>query len=126
MKFTGLFTKTPAHKRFNYIPRHYDPREEEMKERQERIKKEVEAGLRKETEQDLLKHQSRIKGSFQAARKRSVQKSEPSAAVLRTLITLFIVIELWAYLQFGNVAFYGLALIVPFYLFLKFRSFKRS
>ncbi|GCC53587.1 hypothetical protein SanaruYs_38320 [Chryseotalea sanaruensis] len=126
MKFSGLFTKTPEHKRFNFMPRHYDPREDEMKEREERIQKEVEAGLRKETEEDLLRHQSRIKGSFQAARKRSVQKSAPSAAVLRTLITLFIVLELWAYLQFGNVALYGLLLIVPFYLFLKFRSFKQS
>lgn len=126
MKFSGLFTKTPAHKRFNFIPRHYDPREEEMKERQERIRKEVEAGLRKETEEDLLQHQSRIKGSFQAARKRSVQKNEPSAAVLRTVITLFIVLQLWAYLQFGNVALYGLLLVIPFYLFLKLRSFKRS
>jgi hypothetical protein len=126
MKFSGLFTKTPEHKRFNFMPRHYDPREDEMKEREERIQKEVEVGLRKETEEDLLRHQSRIKGSFQAARKRSVQKSAPSAAVLRTLITLFIVLELWAYLQFGSVALYGLFLIVPFYLFLKFRSFKQS
>jgi hypothetical protein len=126
MKFSGLFTKTPAHKRFNYIPRHYDPREEEMKERQERIRKELEAGLRKETADDLLQHQSRIKGSFQAARKRSVQKTEPSAAVLRTLITLFIVLELLAYLQFGNVALYGILLIIPFYLFLKLRNFKKS
>lgn len=126
MKFNGLFTKTPAHKRFNFTPRHYDPREEEMKEREERIRKEVEAGLRKETEEDLLRHQSRIKGSFQAARKRSIQKNEPSAAVLRTLITLFIVIELWAYLQYGNAALYGLLLIVPFYLFLKLRNIKQS
>jgi hypothetical protein len=126
MKFAGLFTKTPNYKRFNYIPRHYDPREEEMKERQERIRREVEAGLRKETAEDLQIHQSRIKGSFQSARKRSVQKTEPSAALLRTLITLFIVIELWAYLQFGNVAFYGVLIIIPFYLFLKLRNFKRS
>lgn len=126
MKFSGLFTKTPAHKRFNYTPRHFDPREEELKERQERIRKEIEAGLLKETKEDLQLHQSRIKGSFQAARKRSVQKSEPSTAVLRTLITLFIVIELWVYLQYGNIALYGVLIIIPFYLFLKLKNFKRS
>jgi cytochrome c-type biogenesis protein CcmH/NrfG len=124
MKFAGLFTKTPNHKRFNYVPRHFDPREEEFRERQERIMREVEAGLKKET--DIEQHRSRIKGSFQHARKRSIQKSAPSAAVLRTLITLFIVIELWAYLQFGNKALYGLFLIVPFYLFLRLRGFKKS
>jgi hypothetical protein len=128
MKFNGLFAKTPNHKRFNYVPRHYDPVEEERREREERIRREMEAGKHAATEQDLLAHQSRIKGGIQAARRRSLMQSSaaPSGALLRTIITLFIVMELWAYLQFGNVALYGLLLIVPFYLFLKFRSFKRS
>lgn len=126
MKFAGLFTKTPNHKRFNYVPRHYDPQEEERKEREERIKREVEAGKTVESPEQLEAYQPKIKGAFQAARKRSVQKTAPSAAILRTVITLFIVIELWAYLQYGNPALYGLVLIVPFYLFLKLRNFKQS
>jgi hypothetical protein len=128
MKFNGLFAKTPSHKRFNYVPRHYDPLEEERKQREERIKREFDAGRLPETEQDLLRHQSRIKGGIQAARKRSLRQDNtgPSGALLRTIITLFIVIELWAYLQFGNPALYGLVLIVPFYLFLKFKNFRRS
>jgi hypothetical protein len=126
MKFTGLFTKTPSHKRFNYVPRHYDPREEERKEREERIKQELAAGLKKGEPENLTHYSSKIKGAFQAARKRSAQKSEPSAALLRTVITLFIVILLWAYLQFGNVALYGLLAIIPFYLFLKLRNMRRS
>lgn len=126
MKFAGLFTKTPTHKRFNYTPRHYDPREEELREREEKIKREIEAGLRKDNDEELELHRSRIKGSFQHSRKRSVQKEGPSAAILRTLITLFIVIELWAYLQFGNKALYGLLLVVPFYLFLKLKNFKKD
>jgi hypothetical protein len=126
MKFAGLFAKTPNHKRFNYTPRHYDPREEELREREEKIKREVEAGLRKENDEALEQHRSRIKGSFQHARKRSIQVGGPSTAILRTLITLFIVLELWAYLQFGNQAFFGLFLIVPFYLFLKLKNFKKD
>jgi Flp pilus assembly protein TadB len=126
MKFTGLFTKTPSHKRFNYVPRHYDPQEEQRKEREERIKQELQAGLRQSEPEDLTHYTSKIKGSFQAARKRSAQKSEPSAALLRTVITLFIVILLWAYLQFGTVALYSLVIIVPFYLFLKLRNVRRS
>jgi hypothetical protein len=125
MKFVGLFGKTPAHKRFNFIPRHYDPAEEERKEREERIKQEIEAGLRKEeTEEELALHRSKIKGAIQSARKRSNMKAgQPSAAILRTAITLFLVIQLWAYLQFGSVALYGMLLLVPVYLFMKLRSF---
>ncbi|MCZ8355027.1 MAG: hypothetical protein O9340_09850 [Cyclobacteriaceae bacterium] len=124
MKFVGLFGKTPAHKRFNYIPRHFDPLEEQRKEREERIKQEIKAGLRKETEEDLANHRSKIKGAMQAARRRSnMQAGQPSAAILRTAITLFLVIQLWAYLQFGSVALYGMLLLVPAYLFMKLRSF---
>lgn len=126
MKFVGLFGKTPKHKRFSFVPRHYDPAEEQRKEREENIRRELEAGLRKDTDSAFEDRQSRIKGSFQSARKRSVQTSAPSAAILRTAITLFIVIELWAYLQFGNAALYGLLVIIPLYLFLKLRGFKRN
>lgn len=125
MKFVGLFTKIPSYKQFNYSPRHYDPRQEERKEREEKIRREIEAGLRPETQQDLEKHESRIKGSFQTARRQAARQKDPSTALLRTIITLFIVIMLWAYLQFGTTALYGAFLIVPFYLFLKFRKFKR-
>jgi hypothetical protein len=125
MKFVGLFGKTPTHKRFNYIPRHFDPLEEQRKEREERIKQEIEAGLRKEeTEEDLALHRSKIKGAIQSARRRSNMKvGQPSAAILRTAITLFLVIQLWAYLQFGSAALYGMLLLVPAYLFMKLRSF---
>lgn len=127
MKFNGLFTKTPSYKRFNYTPRHYDPLEEERKERMERLQKELEAGKRTETDEELAAHQSRIKGGIQAARRRSAAKgSTLSSALLRTIITLFIVVELLAFLQFGTVALYGVLLLVPFYLFLKLRNFKRS
>jgi Flp pilus assembly protein TadB len=126
MKFVSLFGKTPNYKRFNYTPRHYDPIEDERKKREEEIRRELEAGLRVETKEELELRQSKIKGSFQAARRRSAQKGAPSIALVRTIITLFIVILLWAFLQFGTIALYGLILVVPFYLFLKLKNFKRS
>ncbi|NJN41989.1 MAG: hypothetical protein HC811_06980 [Flammeovirgaceae bacterium] len=41
MKFFSLFTKTPVHQRFQYNPRYFDPKKEEMKEREERIMREL-------------------------------------------------------------------------------------
>ena len=41
MKFLQIFTKIPNYKKFGYTPRHYDPKEEERKERELRIQKEL-------------------------------------------------------------------------------------
>ncbi|MBL7866183.1 MAG: hypothetical protein JNK10_15005, partial [Cyclobacteriaceae bacterium] len=47
MKFPQIFIKTPSHKRFNFTPRFYEPQVEERKEREERIRQELEEqGLR--------------------------------------------------------------------------------
>jgi hypothetical protein len=40
MKFLQLFTKIPNYKRFGYVPRHFDPKEEARKERELRLKRE--------------------------------------------------------------------------------------
>ena len=42
MKIISLFTKAPQHQRFSYKPRYYNPQQDEMKEREERIRKELE------------------------------------------------------------------------------------
>ncbi len=119
MKFLSLFNKTPSHQRFNYIPRYYDPVKEEMKEREARIKRE----LKLEQEQGPGDYRSRIAGSFQSARKRSKQSKESLGAnLLRFGIILFLVVFIIAYIQWGEIAFYGFALFVPFYIYLKFRK----
>lgn len=119
MKFLSLFNKTPAHQRFNYTPRYYDPQKEEMKEREARIRRE----LKLEANQDSGDYRSRISGSFQAARKRSKQPSASLGAnLLRFGIILFLVLFIIAYIQWGQVAFYGFALFIPFYLYMKFKK----
>ncbi|HCM76082.1 MAG TPA: hypothetical protein DIS90_06855 [Cytophagales bacterium] len=119
MKFLSLFNKTPSHKSFNYTPRYYDPQKEEMQEREARIRRE----LKLEQEKGAGDYRSRISGSFQSARKRSKQSSESlSANLLRFGIILFLVLFIIAYIQWGEIAFYGFALFIPFYLYMKFKK----
>lgn len=118
IKIPSLFTKTPRHKRFNFTPRHYDPLEEERKAREERIQRELQ--VKGESEETDAAYRTRIVGSFRAARKSGNRSFDPSANLLRLLITTFLVVWIIAYLQFGKDALYGLLLFVPFYLWIKF------
>ena len=121
MKFLSLFTKSPQHQRFSYTPRFYDSQKEEMQERENRIKLELERERGQASTESSSIHRSRIAGSFQAARKRSKQTSDNSAVMIRLFILLFITVFLIAFLQFGRPALYMLVLFVPFYLYLKFK-----
>lgn len=128
MKFIQLFTKIPNYKRFGYTPRHYDPREEERKERELRIRQELlsEEERKKKEDDETHAYRSRIAGSFRTAKKTVSPQSDPSSSMLRLIITLIITVGLIAFLQFGKVALIGVALvIIPFYLYLKFRKFRR-
>jgi hypothetical protein len=130
MKFPQLFTKIPKHKRFGYTPRHYDPQEEERKERELRIRQELiteggagkreDNGLEGESSND---YRSRIAGSFKNAKKTHSGQSDTSANMLRLIIALTMTVGLIAYLQVGKNALIGVALfIIPLYLYLKFRK----
>jgi uncharacterized membrane protein len=120
MKFPSLFTKTPQYQRFSYKPRFYDPQKDEMKEREERIRRELD--LEKGEEDESTLHRSRIAGSFQAARRRSKQTTAPNVAIMRIATMLFIALFLIAFLQWGRPAMYLAFLIVPFYLYTKFKG----
>ncbi len=120
MKFVSLFTKAPSHQRFSYNPRFYDPKKEEMEERENRIKSEI-ARERGET-LDSDSHRSRIAGSFHAARRRSKASSEPNSAILRSVILLCMVLFLMAFLTWGKDAIYGLFVIIPVYIYFKFKK----
>ncbi len=123
MKIISVFTKAPKYQRFNYTPRFYDPLKNEMQERESRIKLEIarEKGTLKP--EDLNDYHGRISGSFQKARKRSNPVSAgTSATMLRLGILLFMAVFLIAFFEFGKPALYSLILVVPFYLYLKFKS----
>jgi hypothetical protein len=127
MKLPSLFTKTPNYKRFAYTPRHYDPLEEERKEREERIRHELSIESEKKLEDDNLhSYRSRIAGSFRTAKKTATVQKDPSANMLRLIILMVLTIGLIAFIEYGKIALYGVAIIIiPFYFYLKFRKFRR-
>lgn len=125
MKFISLFTKAPSHKKFSFAPRYFDDQEEERKEREERIKKELEREQGKEFPIDPA-YRTRIAGSFRTVKKTITPRVDPSVNILRFIILLVLVLFLIAYLQFGNNVVYGLVVIVPLYLYVRLRNAKRS
>jgi Flp pilus assembly protein TadB len=128
MKFLQIFNKTPNYKKFSYSPRFYDPLEEERRERESRIKKEIEeAKVSNDEIVEQYGHRQRIAGSFRQSKKTVSAQSDPSATMLRLIILLILTVGLIAFLQFGKNALYAVVLaFVPFYLYLKFRKFKRG
>ncbi len=125
MKLPSLFTKAPSHKKFSFAPRYFDDQEEERKEREERIKKELERAEGKEVAIDP-EYKKRITGSFRSVKKTITPRVDPSVNILRLIILLILVVFIIAYLQFGNNVVYGLVVIVPLYLYVRLRNAKRS
>lgn len=127
MKIPSLFSKTPKHRKFSFTPRFYDEQEYERKEREDRIRlelqrrQEVENGSDdRDIDPELYGHRSRIAGSFKSSARRSVMgKSNTSTIMIRFVLFTFMSVWVIVYLQYGNVAFYGLLLIFPIYLFMR-------
>jgi hypothetical protein len=119
MKLPSIFTKAPAHKRFSYTPRYYDPLEEQRKEREDRIRNQISL----EKGEEVSEYRTRIAGSFRSSRKsQGSRMSNPSVALLRLLVLLVLSVWLIAFLQFGKDSIYLLLVFVPVYLFLRFRK----
>ncbi|MEL7022008.1 MAG: hypothetical protein AAGK47_10385 [Bacteroidota bacterium] len=88
------FFKTPRHQRYNYIPRFYDPKKEDLEERL-RIMEGVKSG---DTE-DIKK---RISGGFRASSYASGASTYRNKQVVRSnimLIVIVVVLCLLAYLM---------------------------
>jgi hypothetical protein len=121
MKFLSLFSKTPQHQRFVYKPRFYDEQKEEMLERENRIKKEIEheRGIVSETDGA---YRSRIAGSFQAARKRSKPSSNTNATLIRLGILLYLTVLIIAFLQWGKPALYSIFVFIPVFIYFKLKK----
>lgn len=133
MKLPTLFTKIPRYKRFAYEPRFYNALQEQQKEREGRIRAELKSEDKLDPDaqlvpsaEELAAYRSSIAGSFKNARRTASRQSDPSTNILRLLITTFLVVGLIAYLQFGNVALYGLVVLIPFYFFIRLRGIKRK
>jgi ABC-type multidrug transport system fused ATPase/permease subunit len=122
MKFPQLFGRTPGYKRFSYEPRFYDPKAEERREREDRIRQELarEGG---EPTEETTDYRSRMTGAFHSARKRS-QASPKSlnSSLIRLGIFLFITLFLMAFMTWGKVALYSFLIFIPLYIYLKFKK----
>lgn len=107
------------------MPRFYDEREYELKERQERIRRELEnkeadGESKEDIDPALFSHRERIAGSFKSSARRSIHgRSSPSTMLIRFVLFTFLAIWVVAYLEYGNVAFFGLLLIVPIYFLMR-------
>lgn len=122
MKIVSLFSKAPGYKRFAYKPRFYDQQAEERKQREERIKLEIE---REQGQQNELpdNHRSRMQGAFHSARRRTqTTPSSANATLLRLGVFLFLTVFLIAYMTWGKWALYSLLLFLPVYIYFKFKK----
>ena len=81
---------------------------------------------KKMEEEAAADYRTRISGSFRTAKKTVSPQADPSSSMVRLIITLIITLGLIGFLQYGKIALIGVALlIIPFYLYLKFRKFRR-
>jgi Flp pilus assembly protein TadB len=118
MKIPTLFGRTPKHQKFTFEPRFYDAKKEEREERERRIRQQLES----EKTGGADGYETRIKGSFHSARKRSsASQADLQASLIRIAILFVLVVMLVAYLQWGTVALYGMLVIIPIYAWLRFR-----
>ncbi|MDI9357025.1 MAG: hypothetical protein QM536_08400 [Chitinophagaceae bacterium] len=116
MILKGIF-KVPAHKRFAFKPRYYDPIKEEITERTKRIETELQ-------EEDPTKpHSSTIRGAFK--RKTGSKKTfgkDYSAAVGQLSATAMLVTLCLGYWYFGNKIIYAIGAIVGIYILFRLRK----
>ncbi len=110
MKFPS-FIKVPKHKRFNVEPRYYDPVKEEIEQRTERIRLEVEQeraqtpGRRIRFEQPIERH----------------RKEDFRASFLQAGIFFFFIATVVGYYYYGPQVFWGFLAFIPVYLFIRFK-----
>jgi hypothetical protein len=118
MKIPTLFGRIPKNQKFNFEPRFYDAQKEEREDRERRIKQELE----NEKTGEIDGYETRIKGSFHSARKRSTaSESDLQASLIRIGLLLLMVILLLGVLQWGFVVLYGIFVIIPVYFWLRFK-----
>lgn len=114
MKVPSLI-RLPKYKSFDYTPRHYDPVKEEIKERTERIKHEIQEGAAED-------FNSTIAGSFRRKSENSLTGVNYSSSLLQLIIAVVLLGTFVGYLFYGNQIFYVLMLGVPVYLYFRLKG----
>jgi hypothetical protein len=120
MKLPSL-VKTPSYKRFDFTPRYYDPVKEELKNRTELIKKELDSKYSTDNELDTT-YGLRLKGSFsQRVNKNRSQDSSSSQQIRTLLIVGLLCLLFYTYVRFGNIA-----IVILFFAFASYFYIKKT
>ncbi|MFC2186480.1 hypothetical protein [Peijinzhouia sedimentorum] len=118
MKLPSLFP-TSKYQRYNVTPRYYDPIKEDIEQRTNRIKRNIES----DRSQGIFHYESDFRGAF--ARQRS--REDLSSTLIRMLLFMVFFGFLFGYIYIGPQAFYALGLVLPAYLIYRVKDiFKRS
>jgi len=110
MKFPSIL-KIPEHKKFKMPNRYYDPIKEDIQNRTELIKAELDR--KKSLDPDLSDYHSRIEGAFS---QKSYYK-ESKSGMLRFTLMVLLAAGAIGYLYLGNVVIYifiGLLVLIYF------------
>ncbi len=128
MKFPSIF-RTSKPMRFDIKPRYYDPVKEEIDQRTQKIRRELQADgalpMGDEDGDNIRRdYGSSIRGAFTAGGQIKGRQSSPltSAGLIRLVIFVFLVAALFGYVYYGPDAIYamlyaigGIALLVLFF-----------
>lgn len=118
MKFPSIF-KTAKPMSFDIKPRYYDPVREEIEQRTERIKRNLQAEGVIKSDEELSEsfmedYGSSIKGAFTQGGQIKGRQSSPlnSAGLMRFIIFLLLISGLFGYIYYGSIVLYGLLILV--------------
>ena len=116
MKLPGLMSKA-KYQRFHIEPRYYDPVKEDIANRTARIKSELGVG----EEKTDFGYRSQIEGSFRKNMKHATGSGVDQTVTIRLLIMVILVMMVGGFVYVGSEIFYLLILLIPFYLWKRFK-----
>ena len=119
MKLPSLI-RLPNSKKFTYEPRFYDPIKEEIEERTERIRREMEAEASISSEQ-----RAKFKAEWQQVHQRRESEVKSSNVSQLIFVLLFIITSV-GYIFYGNNALYLGLILIPAYIFLRMRQMRQN
>jgi len=102
-------SRLPKNKRFNFQPRYYDPIKEEIEERTNRIKSELD-------ESSSQSYRENISSAF---RRRS--RAEKRSGVMQFGFVIVFALIFFGYLLYGEKIFFAFLVLIPFYIWIKMR-----
>ena len=110
MKIPSL-SRMPKYKRFKFEPRYYDPIKEDIQNRTERIKGELNVT-------SVQNHREHIKSAF-----RNRARREKSSDFMQLLLIVIMLGTFAGWLIYCNIALYVFLVVFPLYIYLRTRKF---